>query len=58
MRKNRINLRELKEVCRENGIENIHLIDLAILEVDGKISIIQDEKIEKGSRFDVDEDTF
>ncbi|MCD8044552.1 MAG: DUF421 domain-containing protein [Tannerellaceae bacterium] len=53
MKKNRLNERELKEACREQGEGDLSQIDLVILEVDGKISILKDEKIEKGSRFDV-----
>ncbi len=45
MKKNQLSLRELKEACRENGEGDLKRIDLAILEVDGKISILEDEKL-------------
>ncbi|MCD7973775.1 MAG: DUF421 domain-containing protein [Candidatus Azobacteroides sp.] len=55
LRKNKISMQELEEVGRENGIGDLSTIDLAILEVDGKISILSDENIKKGGKFDVDE---
>ncbi len=50
MKKNRLTLRDLEVVLRENGIGNIETVDLAILEIDGKISILSDEDIKKDSK--------
>lgn len=55
LKKNRLNIRQLEEACRENGMDDLKKVDLAILEVDGKISVISEENIEKGGDFDVDE---
>lgn len=43
LRKTRITIDELKEAMREHGVSEIRKIDLAVLEVDGNISIISDE---------------
>ena len=38
-----ITLEELQAAVREHGIENIEHVDLAVLEVDGNISVISDD---------------
>lgn len=45
MEKNKISIEDLEQSGRENGIGDISTIALAILEVDGKISILPDEHI-------------
>jgi len=40
--KNRISIGEIKEAAREHGVETIQNIDLAILEIDGNISVLSD----------------
>lgn len=49
MRKNKITLEDMEQTGRENGIGDISTIALAILEVDGKISILPDDKIKSES---------
>jgi len=44
MKKNRITIQDMEQAGRENGIGDIANIGLAILEVDGKISILDDDK--------------
>lgn len=44
MKKNRITMEELEEAARQNGKSTIDDINLAILEVDGKISILDDDQ--------------
>ncbi len=46
---------EIEQAARENGKGDLTDIDLAILEVDGKISFLSDDDIKPGSKFDVDE---
>jgi len=55
LKRSRISITELEEVARENGNGDLRKIDLAILEVDGKVSILSDENIKKGGKFDIDE---
>jgi uncharacterized membrane protein YcaP (DUF421 family) len=43
MTKTRITIDELSEAIREHGVAEIREVDLAVLEIDGKISIISDE---------------
>lgn len=43
LRKTRITLEELEEAMREHGVSEIRKVDLAMLEVDGNISILSDE---------------
>ena len=43
MRKTRITIEELEEAMREHGVSEIRKIDLAVLEVDGNISMISDD---------------
>jgi len=45
MLKNKITIEDIEQIGRENGISDISTITLAILEVDGKVSILDDEKI-------------
>jgi len=45
MERNKISIEDLEQSGRENGIGDIFTIALAILEVDGKISILPDEYI-------------
>ena len=50
MRKASISEDELKAAVREHGVENIEDVDLAILEVDGNISILSDQYTHKTVR--------
>lgn len=43
MLKARISSEELLEAVREHGVSEIHEVDLAVLEIDGNISIISNE---------------
>jgi len=43
LRKTRITVEELEEAMREHGVSEIRKVDLAMLEVDGNISILSDE---------------
>jgi uncharacterized membrane protein YcaP (DUF421 family) len=43
MRKVRITTNELLETIREHGVDGIHDVNLAILEVNGNISVISDD---------------
>ncbi|MCX6228340.1 MAG: DUF421 domain-containing protein [Bacteroidia bacterium] len=43
MTKSRITIDELLEAIREHGVAEIREVDLAVLEIDGNISIISDE---------------
>lgn len=52
LRKNRINIEELEQAGREQGIGDISTIALAILEVDGKISILKDDNIKTSTPLD------
>lgn len=52
MKKNNINIEELEQACRENGISDLSTIAIAILEVDGKISILKDENFKSVTTFD------
>lgn len=45
MAKNNITIEDLEQTGREKGIGDISTITLAILEVDGKISILQDDNV-------------
>lgn len=45
MAKNNITIEDLEQTGREKGIGDISSITLAILEVDGKISILQDDNV-------------
>ncbi len=45
MQKNKITIEDIEQIGRENGIGDVSTIALAILEVDGKISILKDDKI-------------
>ena len=42
LKKQEISLHELEAAIREHGIENIKDVDLAVLEVDGNISVLSD----------------
>ncbi len=44
MQKNRITFDELKEAMRENGLTDLNDVKYAVLETDGKISIVPKEK--------------
>lgn len=48
MRKNRMTIEDMEQAGREQGVGDITTIALAILETDGKISILSDEKIKTG----------
>jgi uncharacterized membrane protein YcaP (DUF421 family) len=43
LRKARITIEELEEAMREHGVSEIRKVDMAMLEVDGNISILSDE---------------
>ena len=43
LRKSEITLEELEAAVREHGVKDIQHVDLAILEVDGNISVISDD---------------
>ena len=43
MNKARITIEELQEAVREHGVSEIREVDLAVLEIDGNISIISNE---------------
>lgn len=43
LRKTRITLNELKEAIREHGISEFRMVDMAMLEVDGNISVLSNE---------------
>lgn len=43
LRRTRITIEELEEAVREHGISEIRKVDLAMLEVDGNISVLSDE---------------
>ncbi len=45
MKKNKLTIQDLEQAGREKGIGDISTIALAILEVDGKISILDDARI-------------
>lgn len=49
MKENRITIEDLEQAGRESGKGSISDIPLAILEVDGKISILDDDKLETNS---------
>lgn len=44
LNKSEITIDELEESVREHGVENIELVKLAILEVDGNISVISNDQ--------------
>jgi uncharacterized membrane protein YcaP (DUF421 family) len=50
MKKAKITLDELNEAIREHGVTGVDEVDLAILEVDGNISVLSDEFQRKTSR--------
>ena len=50
MHRTRITYDELLEASREHGVETIAEVDLAILEIDGNISILSDNFTHKTSR--------
>lgn len=52
MQKNKITVEDMEQSGRENGIGDISTIALAILEVDGKISILSDEHIKSESKIE------
>lgn len=52
MKKNSINMEELEQACREQGIGDLSTIALAILEVDGKISILKQGTFKSVGEFD------
>lgn len=43
LQKAKINLDEIKETVREHGVATIEEVDLAVLEMDGNISVLSDE---------------
>ncbi|MGZ6539985.1 MAG: DUF421 domain-containing protein, partial [Bacteroidia bacterium] len=42
LKKERITMEELKSTVREHGVEKISEVDLAVLEMDGNISVLSD----------------
>ena len=50
LKKAEITLEELEAAVREHGVEEIKHVDLAMLEVDGNVSIISDDFQNKSSR--------
>jgi len=45
MKQNKLTIEDLEQAGREHGIGDISIIALAILEVDGKISILEDDRL-------------
>lgn len=43
MTKSKISMEEIMEVIREHGVEAVEQVDLAVLEVDGNISVMSNE---------------
>lgn len=43
MQKAKLTIHEIKEAVREHGVANIEDVDLAVLEVDGNISVLSDD---------------
>jgi uncharacterized membrane protein YcaP (DUF421 family) len=43
LRENQITFEELNEAIREHGVATVEAVDLAILEIDGNISILSDD---------------
>lgn len=52
MDRNKISIEELEQIGREHGKGDISEIELAILEVDGKISILDDVNIKSSTEID------
>jgi len=52
MDNNKISIEELEQIAREHGKGNISEIELAILEVDGKVSILDDAQIKSSTRIE------
>jgi len=52
MKRNKITREDLEQEGRQNGIGDISTIALAILEVDGKISILPDDKIKTETKIE------
>jgi len=50
MEKAKISVDEIMEVLREHGVMKIEEVDLAVLEVDGNISVLSDEFKQKTVR--------
>ena len=50
LEKEKIPLEELEASIREHGVENVEKVDLAVLEVDGNISIISDNYARRSVR--------
>jgi len=48
--KAKISMEEIMEVIREHGVSKIELVDLAILEVDGNISVMSNEFTHKTTK--------
>jgi len=44
MKKAKVNTPELEEAAREHGVESIEYVSLAVLELDGSISIVAEER--------------
>ena len=49
LKKSEITLEELEAAVREHGVKDIQHVDLAILEVDGNISVISDDFTNKST---------
>ena len=45
-----ISLEELEAAVREHGVETIEHVDLAVLEIDGNISVLSDDFAKKSSK--------
>jgi uncharacterized membrane protein YcaP (DUF421 family) len=50
LKKERLTLEELEAAVREHGVSGIKEVDLAVLEVDGNISILSENYLRKSSR--------
>ena len=50
MAKAKISLAELEEAIREHGVSSIAEVDLAVLEIDGSISVLSNEFSHKTSK--------
>lgn len=50
LRRSRVSIEELEEAIREHGVADIRSVDLAVLEMDGSISILTDNYTSKSTK--------
>lgn len=50
LQKSGLSLEELNAAIREHGVESIEMVDLAVLEVDGNISVLSNNYVHKTSQ--------